>query len=135
MEQRAVHLCPTTSPLSPSLPHLVKCSTRQIKLCKVGQRRRGDTFLLPHTHIAHHFAIPYLDIYLLIDPICAYLICPPIFQSQTISPSLFWSPLYLSRHRPIMDRSLHRYYSISLITLSRFGRPINVLTQMDAAAT
>lgn len=32
-----------------------------------------------------------------------------------------------------MDRGLHSNYSISLITLSQVGRPINALTQMDPA--
>lgn len=30
-----------------------------------------------------------------------------------------------------MDRGLHSNYSISLITLSQVGRPINALIQMD----
>lgn len=44
VEQRAEHLCLTTSPLSPSLAHIDKCITCHIRPGTVGQKdQKGDT--------------------------------------------------------------------------------------------
>lgn len=77
-------------------------------------------------------SILYLYLYLLIEPICAYLIYTSIALSPTISPSLpachsVWADA------GVMDRGIHSNYSISLITLSQVGQPINALIQMDPA--
>lgn len=101
VEQRAAHLCPTTSPLSPSLPHLVKCSTRQIRLCEVGQRGRGDTdstqFPPPHTHTCTPLR----------HPISGYL-------------SLNWPYLCLSNLSSHL--SVSNYLSISFLSEHTQGR-------------
>lgn len=136
-----MHLCLTTSPLSPSPPRQDKCTTCQIGLCTVGQRDQKETqtgsnllSIFHHAHRRKPLFNLYLYVYLLIDPICAYLISPFIFLSQTISPSLsLCLSLSGQTHRGVMDRDLHSIYSISLITLSLVGRPINALTQIDPA--
>lgn len=93
VEQRAAHLCLTTSPLSPSPAHLDKCTTCQIRLGTVGRtdqkkktaRARKES---PRRHTRRLLSIPYLYVYLLIDPICAYLISRSIVLSPAICPSL-----------------------------------------------
>lgn len=94
VEQRAEHLDLTTSPLSPFPAHLDKCATRQIRLCTIGQDDQKETQIVSarQTHVPAFFPISYLYVYLLIDPICAYLISPSIFLSRPISPSLSASP-------------------------------------------
>lgn len=97
-------------------------------LYTVGQiEQKEDLFSPPRSHMQTVLVPPpYLYVYLLIDPIGAYLISPSIFLSQAISPSLsIWADT------GVMDRGLHSNYSISLITLSQVGRPINALIQMD----
>lgn len=86
-----------------------------------------------HTHIQQPASSPYLYVYLLIDPICAYLICPPHLSVSNYLCISHWVFLYLSGHESVMDRSLHSNYSISLITLSQVGQAINALAQMDPA--
>lgn len=131
--QRQIN-CPRLS--LPPTSHLLKCATCKIRPCSVGQRdQRGDTgrgqfsLKFSHTDTCVAFSPPI--------PVCLSLNWPylclsnlslHLFVSDYLSISLF---LYQCRHRDVMDRGLHSNYSISLITLSQVGRPINALTQMD----